>query len=242
MKMRGVILAGGKGTRLGDLSRVTNKHLLPVGSQPMVYHPLMKLVGAGVRDVLLVSGPEDLGAFVALLGSGSRHGCELTYRAQDEAGGVAQALGLAADFCRDAQTVVLLGDNVFEDPLGPLLERAAGAPEHAWLTLKCVDDPARYGVAELQEGRVVDLEEKPERPRSNLAVVGIYVYPPGVFELIRGLRPSRRGEFEITDVNRRYLEQGRLLHCLLDGYWTDAGTLESLQLANELVRSRPPQY
>jgi glucose-1-phosphate thymidylyltransferase len=194
MNLRGVILAGGKGTRLGELTRVTNKHLLPVGSVPMVCHALQKQVRAGVRDVLLVSGPADLGAFAALLGSGREHGCALTYRAQDEAGGVAQALGLAGDFCRTARVVVLLGDNVFEDPLGLLLARAAEVPGHAWLALKRVANPGRYGVAEVEGGRVLSLEEKPERPRSDCAVTGVYVYPPDVFEVVRGTstREARR--------------------------------------------------
>jgi glucose-1-phosphate thymidylyltransferase len=242
MTLRGIILAGGKGTRLGELTRVTNKHLLPVGSFPMVYHPLKKLVGAGIREVLLVSGTEHMGDFVELLGSGRDHGCHLTYRVQDEAGGIAQALGLGAHFCSGARCVVILGDNIFLDPLGPMLAEANQAPDHAWVALKRVPDPGRYGVAELRGNRVVGIEEKPERPKSDFAVAGIYVYPPDVFEVVQTLRPSRRGELEITDVNRHYLGQGRLGYSLLQGYWTDAGTLDSLAVANQLVREALPGY
>lgn len=242
MDLRGVILAGGKGTRLGELTRVTNKHLLPVGPYPMVYYPLKKLVEAGVRDILLVSGTEHMGDFVELLGSGKSYGCNLTYRVQDEAGGIAQALGLASLFCRDARCVVILGDNIFQDPLSVLLADADLCPDHAWVALKRVQDPERYGVAELRGRRVVGLEEKPQHPRSDYAVAGIYVYPPDVFEVIREQRPSQRGELEITDVNRYYLEQGRLGSSFLEGYWTDAGTPDSLALANELVRERFPVF
>jgi glucose-1-phosphate thymidylyltransferase len=242
MSMRGVILAGGKGTRLGELTRVTNKHLLPVGPLPMVYYPLRKLVGAGVRDVLLVSGTEHMGDFVELLGSGRGHQCALTYRVQDEAGGIAQALALAELFCTGARSVVILGDNIFFDPLAPLLAEANRHPDWAWVALKLVPDANRYGVAELSGGRIVGIEEKPQQPKSDFAVAGIYVYPPDVFDYIRTLRPSARGELEITDVNRHYLEAGRLGYTVLDGYWTDAGTLESLAVANELVHDNPPQF
>jgi glucose-1-phosphate thymidylyltransferase len=242
MNLRGVILAGGKGTRLGELTRVTNKHLLPVGPYPMVYHPLKKLTGAGIRDVLLVSGTEHMGDFVELLGSGREHACSLTYRVQDEAGGIAQALGLAELFCHDARCVVILGDNIFLDPLTPFLNDANRRPNHAWVTLKQVADPHRFGVAELQGDRVVSIEEKPNQPRSDWAVAGIYLYPPDVFEVVRTLKPSARGELEITDVNRHYLQQGRLGFTKLHGYWTDAGTPDSLALANQLVRETPPQF
>ncbi len=242
MSWRGVILAGGKGTRLGELTKVTNKHLLPVGPYPMVYHPLKKLVAAGVTDVLLVSGTEHMGDFVELLGSGKEHGCSLTYRVQDEAGGIAQALGLAELFCTGATCIVLLGDNVFLDPLRPVVEEAKRHPGDAFVMLKKVPDPQRYGVAELRDGRVVGIEEKPPAPKSEFAVAGIYVYPPDVFDVIRTLRPSRRGELEITEVNNSYLARGRLRHGLLSGYWTDAGTLESLALANKLVRDVPPVF
>ncbi len=240
--MRGVILAGGKGTRLGELTRVTNKHLLPVGPFPMVYHPLKKLVGVGVRDVLLVSGTEHMGDFVELLGSGRDHGCTLTYRVQDEAGGIAQALGLAELFCGTNRCLVLLGDNIFFDRLAPFVEASARHPDSAWLALQRVPDPGRYGVAELRGQRIVDIEEKPAEPKSDCAVAGIYLYPPDVFAVVKTLKPSRRGELEITDVNRYYLQQGRLGYTILDGYWTDAGTLESLALANQLVNERPPLF
>ena len=242
MTLRGIILAGGKGTRLGELTKVTNKHLLPVGPYPMVYHPLKKLVGGGVRDILLVSGTEHMGDFVELLGSGREHQCRLTYRVQDEAGGIAQALGLAELFATAARSVVILGDNIFLDPLGPLVADADRAPDWAWVALKRVPDPKRYGVAELRGDRIVSIEEKPRQPKSDCAVAGIYLYPPDVFDVIRTLRPSARGELEITDVNRHYLEQGRLGYTVLPGYWTDAGTLESLALANQLVRENPPQF
>jgi glucose-1-phosphate thymidylyltransferase len=242
MTLRGIILAGGKGTRLGELTRITNKHLLPVGLLPMVYYPLKKLVGAGIHEVLLVTGTEHMGDFVELLGSGREHGCRLTYKVQDEAGGIAQALGLAAHFSRGDRCVVILGDNIFQDPLAPLVAEAGTRPDHAWVALKQVPDPGRYGVAELRGGRVVGIEEKPERPRSDYAVAGIYLYPPDVFEVVQGLRPSRRGELEITDVNRYYLEHGRLGHSFLSGYWTDAGTPDSLHLAGQLVRETPPLF
>ena len=240
--IRGVILAGGKGTRMGELTKVTNKHLLPVGPYPMVYHPLKKLIGAGLKDILLVSGTEHMGDFIELLGSGKDHACRLTYRVQDEAGGIAQALGLAELFCTGSRSCVLLGDNIFEAPLKGMLDAAAAKPDWAWLGLKQVHDPQRYGVAELDGDRVVGIEEKPKQPKSDYAVVGIYIYPPDVFNLIRTLKPSRRGELEITDVNNYYLKQGRMGFSTLDGYWTDAGTLDSLDFANELVRKEPPRF
>jgi glucose-1-phosphate thymidylyltransferase len=240
--IRGVILAGGKGTRLGELTKVTNKHLLPVGPYPMVYHPLKKLIGAGLKDILLVSGTEHMGDFVELLGSGKDHACRLTYRVQDEAGGIAQALGLAELFCTGSRSCVLLGDNIFEAPLKPMLDAADKHPDWAWIGLKQVHDPQRYGVAELSSERVLGIEEKPANPKSDFAVVGIYVYPPDVFEVIKTLKPSGRGELEITDVNNYYLKQGRMGYSKLDGYWTDAGTLDSLDYANELVRKATPNW
>jgi glucose-1-phosphate thymidylyltransferase len=242
MSIRGVILAGGKGTRMGELTKVTNKHLLPVGAWPMVYHPLKKLTGAGMQEILLVSGTEHMGDFVELLGSGKDHSCRLTYRVQDEAGGIAQALGLAEHFCAGSRSCVLLGDNIFRDPLIGLVEKANSRPDWAWIGLKQVHDPGRYGVAELNGEAVVSIEEKPKNPKSDLAVVGIYIYPPDVFSVIKTLKPSGRGELEITDVNNFYLKQGRMGWSKLDGYWTDAGTLDSLDHANELVRNDAPRF
>lgn len=239
---RGVVLAGGKGTRLGELTKVTNKHLLPVGPSPMVYYPLRKLIGAGITNILLVSGTEHMGDFVELLGSGREQHCQLTYRVQDEAGGIAQALGLAEQFCSGHPLVVILGDNIFQDSLEEIVAAAAAHPGHAWIALKEVPDPGRYGVAEVQGNRILSIEEKPKEPKSNFAVAGIYVYPPSVFDIIRELKPSWRGELEITDVNRHFLAQGRLGWSALRGYWTDAGTFDSLQHANELVWRQPPSF
>jgi glucose-1-phosphate thymidylyltransferase len=242
MTLRGVILAGGKGTRLGELTKVTNKHLLPVGPYPMVYHPLKKMTAVGIRDILLVSGTEHMGDFVELLGSGKEFGCRLTYRVQDEAGGIAQALGLAELFCTGARCLVILGDNIFQDPLTSLIREADKRPDLAWITLKRVPDPGRYGVAEVKDGKVLDIVEKPAQPKSDHAVTGIYIYPPDVFSVIKTLKPSGRGELEITDVNRHYLQQNRLGCSSFDGYWTDAGTFESLALANRLVFDAPPRF
>lgn len=240
--IRGIVLAGGKGSRLGDLTKVTNKHLLPVGPWPMVFHPIKKLVGAGIKDILLVSGTEHMGDFVELLGSGREYGCHLTYRVQDEAGGIAQALGLAELFCHDCRSVVILGDNIFKAPMKPILQDANRHPDWAWITLKKVPDPGRYGVAEMRGQQVIGIEEKPTHPKSDFAVAGVYLYPSDVFDVVKTLKPSARGELEITDVNRYYLNAGRLGASFLDGFWTDAGTLESLAVANRLVHEETPQF
>ncbi len=240
--IRGIVLAGGRGTRLGELTKVTNKHLLPVGPWPMVYHPLKKLIGAGIKDILLVSGTEHMGDFVELLGSGKDYGCRLTYKVQDEAGGIAQALGLAELFATNSRSVVILGDNIFGTPLLAMLTEANQHPDWAWIALKQVPDPGRYGVAEMKGNKVVGIEEKPTKPKSDFAVAGIYVYPADVFQVIKTLKPSARGELEITDVNRYYLEEGRMGASFLDDYWTDAGTPESLAHANQLVNTTPPRF
>lgn len=249
----GVILAGGTASRLGELSRVTNKHLLPVGYWPMIYYPIRKLVGAGIREVMIVTGTDHMGDFVELLGSGKSHGARFTYRVQDQAGGVAQALGLAEWFCNGCKRpVVLLGDNIFHDSLHDLLEMAWDKPDEAFIVLKEVPDPGRYGVVELDGelktgksydwARIVSIEEKPREPRGKHAVAGIYVYPNDVFDVIRELKPSKRGELEITDVNNHYFGQGRLNFYIMEGYWTDAGTHASLQEANRLVLDNPPKF
>lgn len=242
--MRGVVLAGGRGTRLGELTKVTNKHLLPVGPYPMIYYPIKKLVGAGITDIMLVSGTEHVGDFVRLLGSGRDMDCKLTYRVQDEAGGIAQALGLAEDFCIGHRCTVLLGDNIFLDKVMPNAE-AITLDTAARIVVKTVNNPSRYGVVEFDGfGRIVGIEEKPSNPKSNCAVTGIYSFPKNVFGVIRGLKPSARGELEITDVIRHYLEADRLTFEIMHSqcYWTDAGTIESLAEANRLVAKQEPRF
>lgn len=234
--MKGIVLAGGTGSRLFPLTKVTNKHLLPVGRKPMIYYPIEKLTGAGIEEILIVTGTEHMGDVVGLLGSGREFGCRFTYKVQDEAGGIAQALGLAENFAGTARICVILGDNVFADSLANAAARFAamdGAGAH--VMLKQVPDPQRFGVAEIEGGRIVGIEEKPQQPKSDYAVTGVYMYGPEVFNIVRTLKPSGRGELEISDVNQHYAEQGTLTYDMLDGWWTDAGTFESLLRANELV-------
>jgi len=235
--MKGVILAGGTGSRLYPLTRVSNKHLLPVGREPMIYHPIKKLLGTGIRDILIVTGTEHMGDVVGLLGSGREFECEFTYRVQDQAGGIAEALGLARGFARGEGVVVILGDNIFEDELGPYVERFAKQGPGARVLLKEVDDPQRFGVAEIEGERIVGIVEKPKQPKSRYCVTGIYMYDDRVFDIVRGLKPSGRGELEISDVNNAYIARGELRFDILQGWWTDAGTFESLSRANELIAS-----
>ncbi len=231
--MKGIVLAGGTGSRLYPLTKVTNKHLLPVGSKPMIYYPIEKLTGAGIQEILIVTGTEHMGDVVSLLGSGKDFGCRFTYKVQDEAGGIAQALGLAENFAGGDTMTVILGDNVFKDDLA---DAVAGYPgEGASIMLKEVGDPTRYGVAELDGNKIVGIEEKPVRPKSNLCVTGVYMYDARVFDYIRTLKPSGRGELEITDVNNHYISEGMMQFSVMKGWWTDAGTFESLRHANELV-------
>jgi glucose-1-phosphate thymidylyltransferase len=238
--MKGIILAGGSGTRLLPLTKITNKHLLPVGREPMIVHPVRKLTQAGIRDILVVTGCEHMGDVVGLLGSGRDFDCEFTYRVQDQAGGIAQALSLGRDFARGDKIVVLLGDNIFQDELGMYCERFARQGRGARILLKRVPDPQRYGVAEIEGSSIVSIEEKPLHPKSQYAVTGIYMYDDRVFDIVAQLRPSGRGELEITDVNNAYIKRGELGFDVLEGYWTDAGTHESLRLANELVLGLTP--
>jgi len=234
--MKGVVLAGGTGSRLHPLTKVTNKHLLPVGKKPMIYYPIEKLRQAGVKDILVVTGREHMGDVVNLLGSGADFGCSFTYKVQDQAGGIAQAAGLAEDFAAGGPITVILGDNVFEDSIAPLIDSyvSAGAAG-AMVVLKEMESPERFGVAEVVGGRVTAIEEKPKQPRSKLAVIGVYIYDFAVFDIIRRLKPSSRGELEITDVNNAYIRTGAMRYHLMKGVWTDAGTFESLALANALA-------
>lgn len=237
IELRGVILAGGTGSRLLPLTKVTNKHLLPVGDKPMILHPLGYMTQAGIRDIMVITGPEHMGAIVNLLGSGREFGCQITYRVQDEAGGIAQALGLCRDFLRGSRCFVALGDNIVSQPLVDQVRRYREQPDGAMVLLKRVPDPERYGVAELAPGgaRISGIEEKPQRPKSDLAVTGFYFYDEKVFEIIAGLKPSARGELEITDVNNAYLRAGKLHWAELDGEWTDAGTFPSWHRANRML-------
>ncbi|HUL58314.1 MAG TPA: sugar phosphate nucleotidyltransferase [Anaeromyxobacteraceae bacterium] len=238
--MKGVVLAGGTGSRLFPLTKVTNKHLLPVGREPMIFHPIRKLLAAGMTEILVVTGVEHVGDVVNLLGSGKDFGCRFTYKVQDEAGGIAQALGLAENFAASTPVCVILGDNVFQDPIAPFAQAFARQRRGARIVLKHVKDPQRFGVAEVRGARIVGIEEKPRAPRSDLAVTGIYFYDAHVYQLIRRLRPSARGELEITDVNNAYLRAGQLRFDVIEGWWTDAGTFDSLHLANELMRPVVP--
>jgi len=234
--VKGVVLAGGTGSRLFPLTKVTNKHLLPVGRKPMIYYPIEKLTSAGVEEILIVTGTEHMGAVVQLLGSGKDFGCRFTYKVQDEAGGIAQALGLAENFIGADRMCVILGDNVFADGIREAVEGfAAAGPGGAHVFLKQVPDPTRFGVAEVQDGRIISIEEKPAQPKSDLAVTGVYLYGPEVFGIIRTLKPSGRGELEISDVNQHYVAEGRMGFDVLNGWWTDAGTFESMHRAGELV-------
>jgi glucose-1-phosphate thymidylyltransferase len=236
--LKGIILAGGTGSRLFPLTKVTNKHLLPVGKEPMIFHPLRKLTEAGIDEILVVTGVEHMGDVVTLLGSGKDFRCRFTYKVQDEAGGIAQALGLAENFAGDDLICVILGDNIFEDAIGPWVKAFKAQGRGARLLLKEVPDPQRYGVAEIEGSRVVRIVEKPKKPKSDLAVVGVYFYDAQVFDIIRTLKPSARGELEITDVNNHYLAAGQLQWEKMRGVWTDAGTFESLAAANELMRPK----
>lgn len=233
--MKGIILAGGTGSRLYPLTKVTNKHLLPIGNKPMIYYPIEKLTDAGIQEILIVTGTEHMGDVVNLLGSGKDFGCRFTYKVQDEAGGIAQALGLAENFVGDDCMTVILGDNIFETSLQKALETYP--KEGAQILLKEVSDPERFGVAEVNGDIIVGIEEKPDHPKSSLAVTGVYMYDANVFDYIRDLEPSNRGELEITDVNNRYINQGKMRFSIMDGWWTDAGTPESYKRANKLVGS-----
>jgi len=241
VNLKGVILAGGTGSRLYPLTKVTNKHLLAVGNKPMIYYPIEKLVSAGITEILIVTGLEHMGDVVNLLGSGKDFSCRFTYKVQDEAGGIAQALGLSEDFCYNDGLVVVLGDNIFQAQLTKYTDRFKVQKSGARVLLKQVDNPKRFGVAEVRDDKVVSIEEKPEHPKSDYAVTGIYFYDKNVFDIIKTLKPSDRGELEITDVNNTYIAKGRMRFDILEGWWTDAGTFDSLAKANELVIRQPPK-
>jgi glucose-1-phosphate thymidylyltransferase len=234
--MKGVVLAGGTGSRLNPLTRVTNKHLLPIYDKPMVYYPIQTLVNAGIEEILLVTGGKNAGDFLRLLGNGRDFGLKhLNYTYQEGEGGIAEALGLAEFFAAGEPICVILGDNIIEGNIANAVEAFTRQKQGAKILLKEVQDAPRFGVAEVRGEQVVGIEEKPKNPQSNYAVVGIYLYDGSVFEKIHRLKPSGRGELEITDVNNFYIEDGTLTWDILQGWWTDAGTFESLLRANTLV-------
>ncbi len=231
--MKGIILAGGYGTRLKPLTSITNKHLLPVYNKSMIMYPLTTLKNAGIKNILIITGPEHAGDFMKLLGSGKEHSLNLTYKIQDEAGGIAQALGLAKDFANSESIAVILGDNIYEDALD-----FQNFKEGAKIFLKEVKDPERFGVAEINGKKIISIEEKPKTPKTNLAVTGLYLYDKKVFDIIEILKPSKRGELEITDVNNAYVKENKMNFEIIKGFWSDAGTFQSLYKASRFIRKK----
>lgn len=233
--IKGVILAGGLGTRLYPLTKATNKHLLPVGREPMLYHLIRQMRTAGIDDILVVTSTDHMGDVVRCLGSGEEFGCALSYKVQEKAGGIAHALALAESFAAGHPICVILGDNIFEYSIAPYVDSFRRQGIGARVLLKHVGDPERYGVAALDEHQVIEIEEKPKAPKSSLAVVGLYLYDAQVFDIIRGVQPSARGEYEITSVNNAYIAKELLQYDVCRGRWTDAGTFDSLQEANRIL-------
>ena len=234
--MKGIILAGGTGSRMLPCTKVTNKHLLPVYDKPMIYYPLKTLIDAGIKDILIVSGPGHAGDFVNLLGSGKDFGVKLSYEVQDEAGGIAQALGLAEDFSDNGNICVILGDNIFQNNVKDHVEHFEKGCK---IFLKEVDieSARRFGIALVEGSNVKYVEEKPEHPKSNLAMTGLYLFDSDIFNIIKKLEPSSRGEFEITDAIAKYVNEGNCGYSKISGYWSDAGTFESLFRASWLVKN-----
>lgn len=234
--MKGIILAGGLGSRLAPLTRITNKHLLPVYDKPMIYYPIETLINAGITDIMVVTGGNHAGDFLRLMGNGKDFGLKhLNYTYQEGEGGIADALSLAEYFADGEPVCVVLGDNIIERNIIKAVQDFGKQEKGAKIMLKDVPDPERFGVAEITDDRLVNIVEKPKNPRSNLAVIGIYLYDASVFEIVKTLKPSERGELEITDVNNAYVRNGTMTWEMLDGWWTDAGTFESLLRASVLV-------
>jgi glucose-1-phosphate thymidylyltransferase len=237
--MKGVILAGGLGKRLEPLTRITNKHLLPVYDKPMIYYPIQTLVDAGVKDILIVTGGNHAGEFLHLLGNGKDFGLKhINYTYQKGEGGIAEALGLAEHFADSDKIIVILGDNIIEGSIKKYVEDFIKQPKGAKILLQKVDDPERFGVAEVEGNKILKIQEKPKKPKSNYAVTGIYMFDARVFEIIKTLKPSDRGEMEITDVNNDYISRGEMTFDILKGWWTDCGTHESLLKASNLIAGK----
>jgi len=237
--MKGIVLAGGLGTRLNPLTRITNKHLLPIFNKPMIFYPIQTLVDAGIKDILIVTGGNHAGEFLRLLGNGHQFGLKhINYTYQEGEGGIAEALGLAKHFADNEKVVVVLGDNIIEKSIKKAVEDFQRQPKGAKVIIKEVPDPERFGVVELKGDKIVSIKEKPERPASNYIVTGIYMYDNQVFDVIKTLKPSGRGELEITDVNNSYLKKDQLTFEVLDGWWSDSGTFDSLLRAGNLVAQK----
>ncbi len=237
--MKGIVLAGGLGSRLYPLTKVTNKHLLPIYHKPMVYYPIETLVEAGIRDIMIVTGGRNAGDFLRLLGNGRAFGLDhIHYTYQEGEGGIAAALALAEFFADGQPICVILGDNIIEQSIARYVENFRNQQTGARILLKEVDDPQRFGVPQIRGDRIIRIDEKPDVPASRYAVTGIYMYDADVFEFVKVLKPSARGELEITDVNNAYIEKERMQYDVLDGWWTDAGTFESLLRASILVSQK----
>jgi glucose-1-phosphate thymidylyltransferase len=237
--MKGIVLAGGLGSRMYPLTKVTNKHLLPIYHKPMIYYPIETLVGAGIREILVVTGGKNAGDFLRLLGNGKEFGLKhINYTYQEGEGGIAAALALAEFFADREPVCVILGDNIIEDSIAPYVENFKKQGSGSRILLKEVQDPQRFGVAKIEDDRITGIEEKPQFPASNYAVTGIYMYDGDVFDIVKTLKPSARGELEITDVNNYYIRQAKLEYDVLQGWWTDAGTFESLLRASNLVAQK----
>jgi glucose-1-phosphate thymidylyltransferase len=237
--MKGVVLAGGTGSRLFPLTKITNKHLLPIYNKPMIYYPIETLVDAGITDILIVTGGRNSGDFLRLLGNGKEFGLKhLNYTYQEGEGGIADALSLAEHFADGQKICVILGDNIIESSIRKAVEEFRQQERGAKILLKEVPDAERFGVAEIVRNRIVAIEEKPKKPKSNYAVTGIYMYDKTVFDKVRTLEPSHRGELEITDVNNAYIREGTMTFAFLEGWWTDAGTFDSLLRATNLVAAK----
>jgi glucose-1-phosphate thymidylyltransferase len=238
--MKGIILAGGLGTRLYPLTKITNKHLLPVYDRPMIFHPVQTLINAGIRDILIVTGGNNAGDFLRLLGNGKSFGLKhINYTYQEKEGGIAEAAGLAEHFAEGEKVLIMLGDNIIEGNIQKAVEDFKSQRSGAKILLREVDNPKEYGIAQIKNGKIIKIEEKPKRPKSNYAVIGIYMYDNQVFDIVRTLKPSARGELEITDVNNAYLQQGNLTYSFLKGYWLDAGeSIDALLKANKIVAQK----
>ncbi len=238
--MKGLILCGGLGTRLVPLTKITNKHLLPVYDKPMVYYPLSTLTEAGIKDIMIVTGGSNAGDFLRLLGNGREFGLQhLNYTYQEKEGGIAEAVGLAEHFVGDDKFVVILGDNILDGSIKRAVEEFERQKEGAKIFLKEVDDPTQYGVATIEQERIVEIVEKPETARSKLAVIGVYMYDKNAFDFVKKLNPSGRGELEITDVNNEYIKRGKMTYEIFEGWWGDAGaSIDALYKANAHIRDK----